>query len=105
MTWFEWGVERVRLTVTVHLDSVEQVAGQPVSAVISVGLDRGASELLTVARMEAANPHLPDEWRDCAAAMVGARVLGAGLRLGVPAVIASSRLRVEPARVAPVVDR
>ncbi|MGH3738145.1 MAG: hypothetical protein ACRDT6_21415 [Micromonosporaceae bacterium] len=89
----------MRLTVTVDLDPVEQVAGQPASATVTLRPTGGVVDLLNAACVEAANPHLPTEWGDCAAAIVAARVLAAGLRVGVPVVIGESTVRAVPFRL------
>ncbi|MGH3716864.1 MAG: hypothetical protein ACRDT4_25905 [Micromonosporaceae bacterium] len=92
----------MHLTLTVDLDPAEQVAGQPVSARVALRTQRGVADLLAAAYVEAANPHLPTEWSDCVAAMIAARVLAAGLRLGVPVVIRQSAVCAVPIRVRPV---
>ncbi len=80
----------MRLTVTVDLDPAEQVAGQPASATVILRPTCGVVDLLNAACVEAANPHLPPDWSDCVPAMIAGRVLAAGLRVGVPAVIGQS---------------
>ncbi len=52
----------MRVIVTVCLDRFEEVNGQPVVASVSLRPDAPA-DLLTMARLEAANEYLPPTWR------------------------------------------
>ena len=89
----------MRLTLTIDLDSAEQTAGQPASATVALQTDRGIADLLAAACVEAANPHLPVEWRDCVPAMVACRLLAGGLRVGTPVVIGRSTVCAAPFRL------